>query len=47
MPTRHGLYSYIQSGAIAEAIFPISQLDRMTATEDKPDSEELFEAVRT
>ncbi len=47
MPARHGLYSYIQSGAIAEAVFPISQLDRMTATEDKPDIQDLFEEVRT
>ena len=47
MPTRHGLYSYIQSGAIAEAVFPISQIDRMTATADKPDIKDLFEEVRT
>lgn len=47
MPTRHGLYAYIQSGAITEVVFPISQLDHMTATEDKPDIQDLFEKVRT
>jgi CRISPR-associated endonuclease/helicase Cas3 len=46
MPARHGLYSYIQSGAIAEAIFPISHLERMASTADKPDIKDLFEEVR-
>ncbi len=46
MPARHGLYSYIQSGAIAESVFPISQLDRMASTADKPDIKDLFEEVR-
>ena len=46
MPSRHALYSYIQSGAIAEAFLPIYRLEGMASTADKPDIEELFEKVR-
>ncbi len=46
MPDRHTLYSYIQSGAIAEAFLPIYRLEGMASEADKPDIEALFEEVK-
>jgi CRISPR-associated endonuclease/helicase Cas3 len=46
MPARHGLYAYIQSGAIAEAFRPFYHIERMTSAADKPDLEELFNKVK-
>lgn len=43
---RHTLYSYIQSGAIAEAFLPIYRLEQMASSADKPDIEELFNRVQ-
>jgi CRISPR-associated endonuclease/helicase Cas3 len=46
MPARHALYSYIQTGAIAEAFLPIYRLEGMSSTMDKPDIEDLFNEVQ-
>lgn len=46
MPQRHILYSYIQSGAIAEAFLPIYRLEGMAAEADKPDIEQLYNEVK-
>ncbi len=46
MPPRHILYSYIESGAIAEAFLPIFRLESMTAEAGKPDIEQLFTEVK-
>jgi CRISPR-associated endonuclease/helicase Cas3 len=46
MPARHALYSYIQSGAIAEAFLPIYRLESMSSSADKPDIEDLFNKVQ-
>jgi len=46
MPARHGLYAYIQSGAIAEAFRPIYHLEKMASASDKPDLEVLFNNVK-
>jgi CRISPR-associated endonuclease/helicase Cas3 len=46
MPARHALYSYIQSGAIAEAFLPIYRLEGMSSSADKPDIENLFNEVQ-
>jgi CRISPR-associated endonuclease/helicase Cas3 len=46
MPLRHILYSYIQSGAIAEAFLPISHLERMSAEAGKPDIVQLYNEVK-
>ena len=43
---RHILYSYIQSGAIAEAFLPIFQLERMTSEAGKLDIEQLYNEVK-
>lgn len=47
MPSRHALYTYIQSGAIGEAFLPIFRLGSMVSTNEKPDLEVLFESVRS
>lgn len=46
MPARHILYSYIQSGAIAEAFLPIYRLERMASEAGKPDIEQLYNEVQ-
>lgn len=46
MPQRHILYSYIQSGAIAEAFLPIYRLEGMSAEVDKPDIVQLYNEVK-
>ena len=46
MPPRHVLYSYIQSGAIAEAFLPIYRLEGMASEADKPDIEQLYNEVK-
>ncbi len=46
MPPRHILYSYIQSGAIAEALLPIYRLEGMASGTDKPDIEQLYNEVK-
>jgi len=46
MPPRHILYSYIQSGAIAESFLPIYRLGNMASEADKPDIEQLFNEVK-
>ena len=46
MPLRHILYSYIQSGTIAEAFLPIYRLEGMASEADKPDVEQLFNEVK-
>lgn len=43
---RRILYSYIQSGAIAEAFLPIFQLERMTSEAGKLDIEQLYNEVK-
>ncbi len=47
MPQRNMLYSYIQSGAIAEAFLPIYRLEGMSSEAGKPDIEQLFEEVKS
>ena len=42
LPARNSLYSYIKTGAIAEAFLPIYRLEGMASTEGKPDIEVLF-----
>jgi CRISPR-associated endonuclease/helicase Cas3 len=46
MPPRHILYSYIQSGAIAEAFLPIYRLEHMASEAEKADIEQLFNEVK-
>jgi len=46
LPARNSLYSYIKTGAIAEAFLPIYRLEGMAATEGKPDMEILFNEVK-
>ncbi len=42
LPTRNSLYSYIKTGAIAEAFLPIYRLEGMASVADKPDLKDLF-----
>src|SRR6266568_8068862 len=46
LPARNSLYSYIKTGAIAEAFLPIYRLEGMASTEGKPDVEILFNEVK-
>ncbi len=46
LPTRNSLYSYIKTGAIAEAFLPIYRLESMASTQGKPDIEVLFNEVQ-
>jgi CRISPR-associated endonuclease/helicase Cas3 len=46
LPTRNSLYSYIKTGAIAEAFLPIYQLGGMASAEGKQDIEILFNEVK-
>jgi CRISPR-associated endonuclease/helicase Cas3 len=46
LPKRNSLYSYIKTGAIAEAFLPIYKLEGMASTESKPDIEILFNGVQ-
>jgi len=46
LPARNSLYSYIKTGAIAEAFLPIYRLESMASTEGKPDIEVLFNEVQ-
>ena len=46
LPARNSLYSYIKTGAIAEAFLPIYRLEGMASTEGKPDIEILFNEVQ-
>jgi CRISPR-associated endonuclease/helicase Cas3 len=46
LPTRNSLYSYIRTGAIAEAFLPIYRLEGMASTAGKPDIEVLFNEVQ-
>ena len=46
LPKRNSLYSYIKTGAIAEAFLPIYRLEGMASTGGKPDIEILFNGVQ-
>src|SRR6266480_2873421 len=46
LPARNSLYSYIKTGAIAEAFLPIYRMEGMASTEGKPDIEILFNEVQ-
>ena len=46
LPARNSLYSYIKTGAIAEAFLPIYRLEGMASTAGKPDIEVLFNEVQ-
>ena len=46
LPARNSLYSYIKTGAIAEAFLPIYRLEGMASTEGKADIEILFNEVQ-
>ena len=46
LPARNSLYSYIKTGAIAEAFLPIYRLEGMASTEGKPDIAVLFNEVQ-
>ncbi len=46
LPTRNSLYSYIKTGAIAEAFLPIFRLESMASAAGKPDVEALFNEVQ-
>ncbi|HLZ80132.1 MAG TPA: type I-D CRISPR-associated helicase Cas3' [Ktedonobacteraceae bacterium] len=46
LPARNALYSYIKSGAIAEAFLPIYRLESMTSTQNKPDIEAIFDEMQ-
>ncbi len=46
LPARNSLYSYIKTGAIAEAFLPIYRLEGMASTTGKPDIEVLFNEVQ-
>ncbi len=46
LPTRNSLYTYIKSGAIAEAFLPIYRLESMTSTQNKPDIETIFDEMQ-
>ncbi len=46
LPARNSLYSYIKTGAIAEAFLPIYRLEGMASTTSKPDIEVLFNEVQ-
>ncbi len=46
LPARNSLYSYIRTGAIAEAFLPIYWLEGMASTAGKPDIEVLFNEVQ-
>jgi len=46
LPTRNSLYSYIKTGAIAEAFLPIYRLGGLASAEGKHDIELLFNEVK-
>src|SRR5229473_427099 len=46
LPTRNSLYSYIKTGAIAEAFLPIFRLESMASAAGKPDVEALFNEIQ-
>ncbi len=46
LPARNSLYTYIKSGAIAEAFLPIYRLESMTSTQNKPDIEAIFDEMQ-
>jgi CRISPR-associated endonuclease/helicase Cas3 len=46
LAARNSLFSYIKTGAIAEAFLPIYRLEGMASTADKPDIEVLFNEVQ-
>ncbi|HEU0002914.1 MAG TPA: type I-D CRISPR-associated helicase Cas3' [Ktedonobacteraceae bacterium] len=46
LPTRNSLYTYIKSGAIAEAFLPIYRLESMTSTQNKPDIAAIFNEMQ-
>src|SRR2546421_174354 len=46
LPDRNSLYTYIKSGAIAEAFLPIYRLESMTSTQNKPDIEAIFDEMQ-
>ncbi|HJT56778.1 MAG TPA: type I-D CRISPR-associated helicase Cas3' [Ktedonobacteraceae bacterium] len=46
LPARNNLYSYIRTGAIAEAFLPIYRLEGMASAADKPDLQDLFNEVQ-
>src|SRR5216683_796392 len=46
LPARNSLYTYIKSGAIAEAFLPIYRLESMTSTQNKPDIETIFDEMQ-
>ncbi len=46
LPARNGLYGYIRSGAIAEAIMPLYQYQQGLASTGRTQAETLFETLR-
>lgn len=46
LPARNSLYTYIKSGAIAEAFLPLYRLESMTSTQNKPDIEAIFDEMQ-
>ena len=46
LPARNSLYTYIKSGAIAEAFLPIYRLESMTSTQNKLDIEAIFDEMQ-
>jgi CRISPR-associated endonuclease/helicase Cas3 len=46
LPARNSLYSYIKTGAIAEAFLPIYRMEGMASAADKPDLKDLFGEVQ-
>ncbi len=46
LPARNSLYSYIKTGAIAEAFLPIYRVEAMASAADKPDLKDLFDEVQ-
>jgi CRISPR-associated endonuclease/helicase Cas3 len=46
LPARNSLYSYIKTGAIAEAFLPIYHMESMASAADKPDLQDLFDEVQ-
>jgi CRISPR-associated endonuclease/helicase Cas3 len=46
LPAHNSLYSYIKTGAIAEAFLPIYRMEGMASAADKPDLKDLFDEVQ-
>ncbi len=46
LPARNSLYSYIKTGAIAEAFLPLYRLEGMASAAGKPDLQGLFSEVQ-